>query len=283
MWLLHFTMSSFWQGQGCVAPLDYEARTAVVTELYILFHRGLVLFQCELNRLDLAIDGGFSTLLKRVNEYATGCLDAVVLLLTGGYSRPDEMNAFFHCAETQFMPLCRGLLVLIDTRAIPDTVTAECTVLYHWLVGDYQSYIALTVAGCEHWDALNLALDAYDTGLQEAMRLLAVTHPMRLMLTISAAVFTYDVTGSAQQAYEIARPAHDAAKEACAADGAVISQGAMAQVQALEHVLHYWCRLPGGWRLAAGWSWRQMGLYTPPAPGSAMGAQAPGPPRMGRL
>ncbi|XP_055332632.1 14-3-3 protein epsilon-like [Paramacrobiotus metropolitanus] len=117
--------------------------------------------------------------------------------------------------ENETKRLCDDILALLDKFLIPQAVDKESKVFYYKMKGDYYRYLAEFLTSekkevsAEKKEVCENALQAYKAASDIAMGELAPTHPVRLGVALNFSVFYYEILGSPQRAYRLAKTAFD--------------------------------------------------------------------------
>ncbi|KAG6399923.1 hypothetical protein SASPL_141408 [Salvia splendens] len=96
--------------------------------------------------------------------------------------------------ENELSKICHDILAVIDKHLIPTSASAEATVFFHKMKGDYCRYLA----------EFKAASAIANTDLPS-------THPIRLGLALNFSVFYYEIMNSPERACHLAKQAFDEA------------------------------------------------------------------------
>ncbi|KAG6429777.1 hypothetical protein SASPL_107830 [Salvia splendens] len=106
--------------------------------------------------------------------------------------------------ENELSKICQDILAVIDKHLIPSSGSAEATVFFHKMKGDYCRYLAEFKVDQEKKEAADLSLKGYEAYLPS-------THPIRLGLALNFSVFYYEIMNSPERACHLAKQAFDEA------------------------------------------------------------------------
>ncbi|GAB2284404.1 14-3-3-like protein D [Dionaea muscipula] len=113
--------------------------------------------------------------------------------------------------EAELSTICGDIMTLIDEHLVPSCSTAESTVFYYKMKGDYYRYLAEFKSGNEKKEVADKSLEAYQTASTTAEADLSSTHPIRLGLALNFSVFYYEIMNSPERACHLAKQAFDEA------------------------------------------------------------------------
>merc|ERR1712039_770880 len=131
-------------------------------------------------------------------------------------SKGNEENAKYakeYCTkvEKELQKICDTILDLLTKNLIPPCTSGESKVFYQKMKADYFRYIAEFTEGDAKKQAAESAREAYEEAHSLACKGLAVTHPVRLGLTLNYSVFLYEVLSNPDEACQMARTAFEEA------------------------------------------------------------------------
>ncbi|KAL1223499.1 14-3-3-like protein GF14 omicron [Cardamine amara subsp. amara] len=113
--------------------------------------------------------------------------------------------------EDELSKICYDIFDVINKHLVPSANSAESTVLYYKMKGDYFRYLAEVKSGVDRDEAANQSLKNYEAATTTASSELTSTHPIRLGLALNFSVFHYDILKSPERAYLLAKQAFDEA------------------------------------------------------------------------
>ncbi|XP_042025672.1 14-3-3 protein 7-like [Salvia splendens] len=113
--------------------------------------------------------------------------------------------------ENELSKICDDILAVIDKHLIPSSASAEATVFFHKMKGDYCRYLAEFKVDQEKKEAADLSLKGYEAASAIANTDLPSTHPIRLGLALNFSVFYYEIMNSPERACHLAKQAFDEA------------------------------------------------------------------------
>ncbi|XP_042022053.1 14-3-3-like protein GF14 iota [Salvia splendens] len=113
--------------------------------------------------------------------------------------------------ENELSKICHDILAVIDKHLIPTSASAEATVFFHKMKGDYCRYLAEFKVDQEKKEAADLSLKGYEAASAIANTDLPSTHPIRLGLALNFSVFYYEIMNSPERACHLAKQAFDEA------------------------------------------------------------------------
>ncbi|KAJ8774566.1 hypothetical protein K2173_017012 [Erythroxylum novogranatense] len=112
--------------------------------------------------------------------------------------------------EDELSVICSDILSIIDKHLIPSSTSAEATVFYYKMKGDYYRYLAEFKTDQDRKDAAELSLKAYEAASSIANKDLPPSHPIRLGIALNFSVFYYEIMNSPERACRLAKQAFDA-------------------------------------------------------------------------
>lgn len=113
--------------------------------------------------------------------------------------------------EAELQSICDRILKLLKPDLINKATSGEGKVFYQKMLADYHRYIAEFTEGESKKAASEKADEAYYEAECVAKSDLAVTHPIRLGLTLNYSVFKYEVMNQSEAACAMARTAFEEA------------------------------------------------------------------------
>lgn len=114
--------------------------------------------------------------------------------------------------EDQLRLVCDEVLELVELIIrSPEAVDEQLQVFVHNVKGNYYRYLAEISDGDVKAGYRNSSTDAYCVAQNLSSSLLPPTHPIRLGLALSVAVFSYEILGQTERACELAKKAFDEA------------------------------------------------------------------------
>lgn len=113
--------------------------------------------------------------------------------------------------EDELTKICHDILAVIEKHLIPSSGSAEATVFFHKMKGDYFRYIAEFKNDQEKKEAAEQSLKGYEAASAIAITDLPSTHPIRLGLALNCSVFYYEIMNSPERACHLAKQAFDEA------------------------------------------------------------------------
>ncbi|KAL6527262.1 14-3-3 protein 7 [Orobanche gracilis] len=122
-----------------------------------------------------------------------------------------RIKSYRHRIEDELTKICMDILSLIENHLLPSSSTANSSVFYYKMKGDYFRYLAEFKSGDDRKDAADQSLEAYGAATSSASTDLAPTHPIRLGLALNFSVFYYEILNSPERACYLARQAFDEA------------------------------------------------------------------------
>merc|ERR1712084_144852 len=111
--------------------------------------------------------------------------------------------------EAELQKICDTILGLLSGNLIAKASGGESKVFYQKMKADYYRYIAEFSDGDAKSKAAENARQAYEDAAKVAEKDLAVTHPIRLGLTLNYSVFQYEVLSNPDEACKMARTAFE--------------------------------------------------------------------------
>eukprot|EP00927_Polykrikos_kofoidii_P074755 TRINITY_DN70778_c0_g1_i1.p1 TRINITY_DN70778_c0_g1~~TRINITY_DN70778_c0_g1_i1.p1 ORF type:complete len:239 (-),score=53.15 TRINITY_DN70778_c0_g1_i1:81-797(-) len=129
----------------------------------------------------------------------------------GNHAHASWTNEYRMKIEKELRTTCVDILKLLDEKLIPTAEGCESRLFYQKMKGDYWRYVAEITTGEEHSTAAEQARQGYQNAQYELETHFASTHPIRLGLALSHAVFQYEVLQNCEVACAIARAAFEAA------------------------------------------------------------------------
>ncbi|GER31846.1 14-3-3 protein [Striga asiatica] len=96
--------------------------------------------------------------------------------------------------EDELSKICHDILSVIDKHLIPSSGSAEATVFYYKMKGDYYRYLAEFKTDQEKKEAAEESLKGYEASTANTD--LPSTHPIRLGLALNFSVFYYEIMNS---------------------------------------------------------------------------------------
>jgi len=115
--------------------------------------------------------------------------------------------------QFELQSICEAALTLLEQNLIPKATSGESKVFYIKMKSDYHLYLGDVLTGEAKATASEAARMGYVDASSAAASELAPTHPIRLGLSLSWAVWNYEVLGLKDEAVSLARSALDAAIE----------------------------------------------------------------------
>ncbi|KAL6578350.1 14-3-3 protein 7 [Orobanche minor] len=122
-----------------------------------------------------------------------------------------RIKSYRQRVEDELTKICMDILSLIEDHLLPSSSTAESSVFYYKMKGDYFRYLAEFKSGDDRKDAADQSVKAYEAATSSASTDLAPTHPIRLGLALNFSVFYYEILNSPERACYLARQAFDEA------------------------------------------------------------------------
>ncbi|XP_015692411.1 14-3-3-like protein GF14-G [Oryza brachyantha] len=116
-----------------------------------------------------------------------------------------------HKVEAELDKICCDVIDIIDKYLIPHSSSAEISVFYYKMKGDYYRYLSEFKIGTEKVEVSEKSLKAYKTASKTAETDLAPTDPLRLGLALNLSVFYYEIMNSPDKACQLAKHAFDEA------------------------------------------------------------------------
>ncbi|CAK9313142.1 unnamed protein product [Citrullus colocynthis] len=113
--------------------------------------------------------------------------------------------------EEELSKICGDILSIIDKHLIPHSSSAEATVFYYKMKGDYYRYLAEFKTDQDRKEAADQSLKGYEAASGTANTELPSTHPIRLGLALNFSVFYYEIMNSPERACHLAKQAFDEA------------------------------------------------------------------------
>ncbi|KAL8518540.1 hypothetical protein ACS0TY_009777 [Phlomoides rotata] len=113
--------------------------------------------------------------------------------------------------EDELSNICDDILSVIDKHLIPSSGSAEATVFYYKMKGDYYRYLAEFKTDQHKKEAADQSLKGYEAASAVANTDLPSTHPIRLGLALNFSVFYYEIMNSPERACHLAKQAFDEA------------------------------------------------------------------------
>ncbi|CAH8551864.1 unnamed protein product [Schistosoma turkestanicum] len=111
--------------------------------------------------------------------------------------------------EKELQAVCQEVLDILDKTLIKNEDTAEGTVFYLKMKGDYYRYLAEVFTGDKRTDFEKHSKEAYQAATEKANSDLPPTHPIRLGLALNFSVFYYEIENNPEKACSIAQTAFD--------------------------------------------------------------------------
>ena len=113
---------------------------------------------------------------------------------------------------TELKAVSSEVLELLQQQLEPHATQAEARLFYAKMIGDYYRYLAEITTGCDQLRRYSDASKAaYDRAMAVSRTGLPSTHPIRLGLALSFAVFSYEILNDHERAVQIARATFDEA------------------------------------------------------------------------
>jgi len=112
--------------------------------------------------------------------------------------------------EKEVQEICEDIANLLDKYLIEKASTAETSVFYLKMKGDYYRYFAECVSGDKKKEAGAKADEAYKKASEKASTL-PTTDPIRLGLALNYSVFHYEIQNNPEAACKLAKTTFDAA------------------------------------------------------------------------
>ncbi|GAM20439.1 hypothetical protein SAMD00019534_036140, partial [Acytostelium subglobosum LB1] len=115
--------------------------------------------------------------------------------------------------EEELNIICDEVFSLLKDHLLPaSTQQCDAKTFYHKLAGDYLRYKAeVTPVGEAHRQVSELSMKEYEKAMEEANQSMPRTHPIRLGLALSYAVFYYEILNRPEKAIELAKNTFDGA------------------------------------------------------------------------
>lgn len=113
--------------------------------------------------------------------------------------------------EGEIERACSEVLKLLEDHLIPSAQDPESRLFYLKMKGDFYRYRADHTRGEQHALYLETSKAAYDQAFQTSRFELHSAHPIPLGLSLSYAVFSYEILNEPERACELARSAFDTA------------------------------------------------------------------------
>ena len=109
--------------------------------------------------------------------------------------------------------VCSEALELIQKHLEPHATQAESKLFYAKMTGDYYRYLSEIIPSCDEQQRQysDASKAAYDKATSLSRTGLPPTHPIRLGLALSFAVFSYEILKDHERAIQIAKAAFDEA------------------------------------------------------------------------
>lgn len=111
--------------------------------------------------------------------------------------------------ESELEEVCKEVLSMLDTHLLPNETTADGSVFYHKMKGDYYRYLAEVQTGEKRKEAVTQSHNAYEEATKKATESLTETHPIRLGLALNYSVFYYEIENDPEKACALAKSAFD--------------------------------------------------------------------------
>jgi len=131
----------------------------------------------------------------------------------GSNEEPNHIKEYRKKIEGELQNICEACLTLTETSLLPKATSSESKIFYLKMKSDYHRYLADCLQGEAKAAALEAARLAHDEVSSVVAAELAPIHPMRLGLSLSWAVWNYEVLGLKDEAISLAQTAFDAAIE----------------------------------------------------------------------
>jgi len=116
---------------------------------------------------------------------------------------------FLSKIEQELTSFCNEILTLADQHLIPTTNSGESKVFYHRMKGDYYRYLSEFQTGMDREISSQKSQECYNVVANLSRSQLPATHPTRLGLALSLAVFNYEILNMPDRACQIAKQAFD--------------------------------------------------------------------------
>jgi 14-3-3 protein beta/theta/zeta len=110
--------------------------------------------------------------------------------------------------EKELETTCNDVLKLLESHLIQGATSAESTVFYLKMKGDYYRYLAEVNAPAKQ-AVIEKSQAAYEEAVTAAKAKLAPTHPIRLGLALNFSVFYYEIVNNKEEACALAKSAFD--------------------------------------------------------------------------
>nr|ACU22928.1 unknown [Glycine max] len=121
------------------------------------------------------------------------------------------IKSYCQKVEEELSKICGDTLTIIDQHLIPSPGSAEASVFYYKMKGDYFRYLAEFKTDQERKEAAEQSLKGYEAASATANTDLPSTHPIRLGLALNFSVFYYEIMNSPERACHLAKQAFDEA------------------------------------------------------------------------
>ncbi|KAG5062833.1 hypothetical protein JHK85_004016 [Glycine max] len=121
------------------------------------------------------------------------------------------IKSYCQKVEEELSKICGDILTIIDQHLIPSSGSAEASVFYYKMKGDYFRYLAEFKTDQERKEAAEQSLKGYEAASATANTDLPSTHPIRLGLALNFSVFYYEIMNSPERACHLAKQAFDEA------------------------------------------------------------------------
>ncbi|KAL3654295.1 Growth-regulating factor 12 [Castilleja foliolosa] len=129
----------------------------------------------------------------------------------GNESNVKLIKGYCQKVEDELSKICFDIITVIDKHLIPSSGSAEATVFYYKMKGDYYRYLAEFKTDQERKEAAEESLKGYEAASATANTDLPSTHPIRLGLALNFSVFYYEIMNSPERACHLAKQAFDEA------------------------------------------------------------------------
>jgi 14-3-3 protein epsilon len=124
-----------------------------------------------------------------------------------------QVNKYRLRIEEEVRQICNEVFNILDTYVIPNNTSTEGKVFFLKMRADYLRYQAEISQGEERTAIVSTALHTYTQATRLATLSLHPTHPVRLALGLSFAVFFYQILHETERATRLAKQTFDAAVE----------------------------------------------------------------------
>jgi 14-3-3 protein epsilon len=128
----------------------------------------------------------------------------------GDESRVAAISSYRRKVEEELEKICKELLEVLDSFLLPEDKTAEGTVFYLKMAGDYYRYLAEFATADDRKAKAEAAKEKYEQASKTATSQgLPPTNPIRLGLALNYSVFFYEILSMPQEACTLAKQAFD--------------------------------------------------------------------------